>query len=218
MSGCKTLATCLVALTLFPVAANSKDTFENEPFDTFRLIDAEMTRLDSQLAQLKKSLRPGGQLSAKQRRLWVASARRMRATASSIQRLGKRMRSHYRAHHQKAGYRLFTALDLKAQALRHQLLSLERARGRVVAERASSRVEKSMLALVLQFDSMSGGYAAVHCEPQWWACAEVRSDRANDAPAVKWACVNTRRACAGLLGPQSPARVPHVVQRSPVSK
>jgi hypothetical protein len=223
MYGNKVFAICLVALTLAPVCAGEDNqAWENEPFETFRLIDSKLTLLDTQFAELKKSFYSGEHAPGTIRsRPWVAPARQMRATTASIQRLGRRLRLHYRAHHQKAGYRLFTSLDREAQTMRHQLLALERSRGRKAAKRFGNRTEKAMLALVMQFQGIAAGYAAVHCEPLQWACGELKSQSrsVNDvSAAVKWVCVNTRHACGGLVGPQSPTHVPHVVQRAPGAK
>ena len=220
MRGWKVLASCSVAIMLLPVAqGQSKGTTDNEPFETFRVIDSKLTLLDSQWGELRKSLQDDQRLKKKLRSPWVIPARNVRATVASIQRLGWRLRSRYRSQHQKAAYRLFTSLDLKAHTMRRQLLALEHSRRRVAAKRFEERAEKTMLALVMQFQGISAGYAALHCEPLQWACGEViSSGRVHDAPPVKWLCVNTKRRCHGLPGPQTPTSVPHVVQRAPAAK
>ncbi len=210
----------LLVLVIFGLAAVAGtsvcygEDFSNEPFESFRAIDAKLTLLDGQFAALKQCLaqrEPQGSA-----RGCLRETQDVRASLAAIERRSLKLRSHYRRRGQRLGYRLFSKLRTKAHATAGAVAGLKDAPTQYVRSRNLARVQKAMLATVLEFQAISGGYGAVHCDPTAWACGSLRrASRENRSEGVTWACVKQARACRGLLGPQTPDLAPQIVESTP---
>jgi hypothetical protein len=169
------------------------------------LLDAQFTSLDTQFHDLQQVLTSIP--STHTRRAWQLAARQMRATTSRISRVSYRMYSQYQTPSRHLRYRMFALLHRKAHVLHAGLVEVTRARSRKQARVASRKAQRAMLDLVLQYQAISGGYAAASCGAQKWNCGvEKNEPRTIGYPAlgVKWTCVPRAAACRGILGPRAP--------------
>lgn len=172
-------------------------------FESFHLLDAQFTRLDTQFQDLQHAVADDAP-HARMARDWQHAAREMRATTVEIRRLSDRWP--YRGR-RTLGHRMFGRLHSRARTLQARLLMLSRVRSRKLARREEVTVAKAMLDLVLQYQALSGGYAAATCHAGAWSCGVPKKEpRKVGYPAVgvKWTCVERLASCHGILGPRSP--------------
>ena len=187
--------------------AHRRPARSNEPFESFRLLDRRLTQLDQELRQATQVA-----VQSKHSRAWVKPARRARASALAVRSIGRRLRLRYGGTRRRFADRLFRPLEhsaaMTAADIRRALAAKTRARAVARLRAASSE----RLALVLHYQAVSGGYAALRCGGGEWACCEPK--RLEDpVPGVKaacnWGCARNRSACrAGVLGPRSAEPVP----------
>ena len=185
-------------------AADNPKTAPNV-FEAFHQLDEHFTALDTQFHDLQHALN-SGEPHTPVKRDWQHAARNMRDSTAQIRRITYRAYRPYRAHHALA-YRMFFRLHSRARVLQERLLVMSRARSKKVARREETNVAKAMLDLVLQYQAVSGGYAAATCNAGAWSCGVPKKEpRKVGYPAlgVKWTCVKQRASCHGILGPHSP--------------
>lgn len=187
----------------------------NEPFNSFRSLDAQLSLLDGQFSQLKSEAEKitkirGAKRRAKAYRNFRRSktVKEIRSTASSIRATTRMLGSNHRMRKSRYG-RVIT------RALRGRATSMKRALDRSVAARTSQQTKSSlqefsrtMLAFVMQFQAASGGYGALQCTPGYWTCCSPKKVQAKGAAALngcRWVCVKRPRRCrSGCLGPRTP--------------
>jgi hypothetical protein len=189
---------CSLWATTPPSRATAPDVFES-----FRVLDTQFTKLDTEFNDLQEGLASTTQKHAK--RAWPRAAREMQRTTAQISRISYRMYSHSRRRQLR--YRMFKLLHQRARLLRTRLAPIGRAPSRAVARRDSPKVQTAMLNLVLQYQAISGGYAAAHCDVGAWSCGVAKKQpRIVGYPSlgVKWMCVPRTNACKGILGPKTP--------------
>jgi hypothetical protein len=191
----------------------------NEPFSSFVKIDAKLTILNEQFTKLKANLSPESIPRPRSVTLnpdWKTMVREMQSTARSIQARSANVERHYRSERRQYGTRIFAALTRRAAAVRRQLRALNTAPGIASARAHTMKLDKAIVALVLQFQAVSGGYGAAHCDSGAWACCEPKQRQlGREAPtdlACKWVCVQQSNACTGFLGPRT--RLPEMPRRS----
>jgi hypothetical protein len=209
----------LLALLLFANssrAASSRPSASSKParldvFESFRVLDTHLTKLDGAFHDLQSSVAKK-QSTKTAKRAWQHGLREMRATTNNIDRVSYRMYVNQRRLGRRLGSRMFLSLRRKAQVLHRSLLQADRTMSRTAQRRAEQKVRKAMLDLVLQYQALSGGYSAAHCDAGAWSCGvEKKEPRTVGYPAVgvKWMCVPRVKSCPGILGPRTPMLVTH---------
>jgi hypothetical protein len=177
-------------------------------FESFRQLDRQFTNLDTQFKDLQESVRRG---KAESKRSWRQSARDVRKTTAHIEVVSARMYAHYRRSGRKFAYRNFAVLRGDARRLHARTLRISSAKSSEVARRETQLAKQAMLDLVLQYQALSGGYAAARCDAGAWVCGTPKPEpRRLDYPreGVRWTCVPRANACKGLLGPRAPKLAP----------
>ena len=173
-----------------------------EPFATFHLLDRQLSVLGQQSAALRKTIsspQSGNRKAA--RPAWPSAARPMAQTVTKIENLALRLRRRYRGKPFSA--RLFGRLQARAASVQSALKIVRSANSPARAGTAASEVEKRIVALGLQYNAITDGYAALHCAPGEWTCCEPkRQDEAETPAACRWTCTKQTRRCRGLVGPR----------------
>ncbi len=186
----------------------------NEPFTTFRQLDQVLTRMDSSNLDLNSEIKNAEKQIKRQRARTLYALRhskQMRALLISSQSLLKttaRAERLYSRHSQRYGRRLFRDLHAKAIKIRRTLVLESRATTLSNLKAEQQRFSSTLLPFVLQFQAISGGFAALRCDPGGWACCQPRvvKQSANaSARGCTWICATQVRACRyGCLGPRTP--------------
>jgi len=188
-------------------------------FESFRLLDVQFTKLDTEFHELQETTRSDSRSYTKY--AWRHAAREMDEATKQIRGSTFSMYSHYRGPQRRLGYRMFVLLHRRAQLLHTRLLPVIRAQRRAQARRDTLEVKNAMLDLVLQYQAISGGYAAAHCDAGAWSCGiSKREPRKDGYPNVelKWICVPRTKACRGILGPRTPAVAPQSLTADTLSR
>jgi hypothetical protein len=205
------LATVL-ALSVAASAATSRPmtTTRLDVFETFRLLDEQFSKLDGNYHDLQQAL--ATRESQKQaRKAWRRELRKMQQATTRIRQLSRRMYSQYRRPSRDLRYRMFEQLDQGSRRLNKQLIALQQQTSRNAVQKGNSKMRRAMLDLVLQYQALSGGYAATNCEAGAWSCGVAKDEpRRVGYPklGVKWTCAARRNSCHGILGPRTPALNP----------
>jgi hypothetical protein len=199
------LIAAVIVCMLVTVTAHAKATSRRNVtvVETFRTLDRHFTLLDAHLNDLEKRVNapPAKSKSAS----WRASARAMKHTTSRIERISAKMAAHYRKLSKLGAAEMFKHLQVKAKDLERELALVSKSKA--AARKRIPQVQKAALNLVLQFQAISSGYAAAHCDPGAWSCGVPKKEVAGPGLptiGVKWVCVNTARKCGGLLGFRTP--------------
>ena len=200
-------AVLLILAGCSPVSASThhRSSAHLDVFESFRLLDTQFTKLDAEFRTLQESMTNSGRRTGV-KRPWRDAARQMRDTTAHIERLSTRMTARYRRSKRKLGYHMFLLLRRDAQQLHARLVPIVAAPSQARARRESLEARRRMLDLVLQYQAISGGYAAAQCDAGEWTCGNEKSEpRSVGYPriGVKWVCVKRAAACKGILG--SPA-------------
>jgi hypothetical protein len=177
-------------------------------FETFRQLDRQFTDLDKQFKELQESVARG---KPKSNRRWRRSARDVRKTTAHIEVVSYRMYARYRRSGRRFAYRNFAQLRHDARRLHVMALRISAAKSGTAARRETRLARRAMLDLVLQYQALSGGYAAARCDAGAWVCGTPKPEpRRVDYPksSVRWTCVPRANACKGLLGPRAPQLTP----------
>jgi hypothetical protein len=177
---------------------------------TFRTLDKHFTILDAHLQDLQKGINAPATQKKAGGRSWRTVTKQMRRTTLRIERISSSAATRYRRQRNRTGTKMFGSLHVRAKTLNRHLLSLSKAPSRDNARKSIPRVQQAVLNLVLQFQVMSGGYAATRCDPGTWSCGVPKQEL--DQPGypkvgVKWTCVKRAKGCGGMLGAWTPPLV-----------
>jgi hypothetical protein len=215
----KWLATFLViypAGLLHAAEPPRSTTAPGEPFASFRILDSQLFLLDAQFHQLKSDGESIQKLrSAKERRRAYHELRRskalreIRSTAGSIRMSTHALRSQERIRRSPYGRVAFRGLDRRALAMKRSLQALATAKNARQTRTRLKGVSRAMIALVLHYQAVSGGYGALRCGPGGWTCCHPKPVQAKGKPALngcRWVCVEKAARCrSGCLGPRTPS-------------
>jgi hypothetical protein len=197
------LLVCLCAIVclvrLLPAASKRA---EEEPFRTFALIDSRLSELAKQQQALKQALAARNPRSGD--RPWTAPALGAQQAAESIRLLGTTQQKRYARLKQSFGIRAFRQLAEDAAAVKEVAVRLKDTQEQKQAASENTDLEKRTLALVLQYQAITGGYGAAHCSPVQRPCCLPKEDGTQGgAVACSWKCVSSAAACSqGFTGPR----------------
>ena len=166
-----------------------------EPSYSFALLDKKLTLLSQEQLALTNA-------EARSRRL---PARSMERTVASIVQTAARLQFLYARRRQPFGARMFRLLRSRAEAVHKAVNSLAVADNSRARQTELRAVNSRILALVIQFQAVSGGYSALRCAPREWTCCSPkrRQDlRPGESMACRWMCVSKARSCTGFRGPR----------------
>jgi hypothetical protein len=187
------------ASTLMERSRASKTHAGSEPFATFHLLDRQLSLLGRQSAVLQKTVsspQPGNLKAAK---TWRKAATDMGQTVNRIEKLAHNLQRRYRG--KPFARRLFGRLSAHAASVQSALRVVRSADSPVRARAAASEVDKGIVSLSLQYNAITGGYAALHCAPGEWTCCEPkRQGEASSPDACRWLCTKKAQRCRGFVG------------------
>jgi hypothetical protein len=177
-----------------------------EPFATFHLLDRQLSVLGQQSAALQKAVSSPQLGNVKTTgRAWRSASTRMGQTVATIENLALRMQRRYRG--KRFATRLFGRLRARAASVQSALKVVRSADSPAHAGPAASEVDKHIVVLGLQYNAITGGYAALHCAPGEWTCCEPkRQSEGAPADACRWICTRQAQRCRGFLGPRAARR------------
>lgn len=189
---------------------HSSKSSSEEPFLSFRMLDAKLTLLTDQQDALKAAFTPvqsgSGSIAAPSQRRTTAS-RSMYFTAAGIERIAGGLEHLYEGRHQRFGVQMFRIMRIKAQEVQGGVNAVARAQTRSALDLATKRLDERIVSLVVQFQAASGGYGAARCSPGAWACCEPKRSKdllQSEQVACMWGCVPKAESCTGFLGPRRP--------------
>jgi hypothetical protein len=188
----------------------------NEPFASFSLLDAKLTEIDRAFGKFKEEAGRASKMPKKRTALKALhaakSVRDLRASVADLQKITARLRSRY--SRQRYAQRISSALDRKAVALRKRMLSLASATTWSATFAAERKFDTALLSFVLQYQAMSGGYAALACSPGDWTCCQPKNVSVKAGTPVHgctWLCAKKASNCReGCLGPRIPVAPAHL--------
>jgi hypothetical protein len=199
------LSTTLVATPKrIPHSANASN---EEPFRSFRMLDAKLTLLAHQQEAVSAAFNPAQMGSRSEA---ANSGRRttysnMNSTAAGIVLIAGELERLYQRRHQPFGVQMFRTLRVRAEEVQRGVSAVAKAQTRSAAESAAKMLGEGMVSLVVQFQAASGGYGAVRCSPGAWTCCEPKRSKdllQSEPVACMWGCVGTAQTCTGFLGPR----------------
>jgi hypothetical protein len=188
-----------------PHTANASS---DEPFRSFRALDAQLTILTNQLDALKKTDFDPGQTGS---RSTAALAERtkifkdMSTTAAGFGTIAGRLERLYERRHQPFGVKTFKMIRLKAKQVQRDVNAVAKSQTRTALDLATKLLDEGVVSLVLQFQAAAGGYGAVRCSPGAWTCCEPKRSKdllQSEQVACMWGCVRRAQSCTGFLGPR----------------
>jgi hypothetical protein len=186
---------------------HSSKASSEEPFRSFRILDAKLTLLAHQQEALNAALNPvqGGSRSEEtnsERR--TAASSNMNSTAAGIVLVAGGLERLYQRRHQPFGVEMFRITRIKAQEVWRGVNAVAKAQTRSALDLATKRLDERIVSLVVQFQAASGGYGAARCSPDTWTCCEPKRSKdllQSEQVACMWGCVATAESCTGFLGP-----------------
>ena len=186
----------------------------DQPFSTFRQIDALLTRLDHDTTVLRVRTRAAAKLRNRKRRAHALRAAQQSAemrdllrSSRSLVEVSRRSEAVYMARRKRYGTLLFRDLHRKAVAIHAPIRSAPRQRTLAAFQHQQRRISSSMLSFVMQFQAVSGGYGALACRPGGWSCCQPRlvKEGGREVRGCTWTCASKTAACkGGCLGPKTP--------------
>jgi hypothetical protein len=186
---------------------HSSKASSEEPFRSFRMLDAKLTLLTDQQDALKAAFSPvhsgSGSIAAPSQRRTTAS-RSMNFTAAGIGRIAGGLEHLYKGRHQRFGVQMFRIMRIKAQEVQRGVNAVAKAQTRSALDLATKRLDERIVSLVVQFQAASGGYGAARCSPGTWTCCEPKRSKdllQSEQVACMWGCVPKAESCTGFLGP-----------------
>ena len=188
----------VLLLALVPCCASAgmlRDTGKpvEEPFDSFRTMDSELSVLQKQFTEVRRGLQMGAPAETKQ---WADAIHATAQTASSIEAIARKLKVRYLRSRQKFGAKVFRQLELRASSTRRHIMRLESSTGTVAKTKAADNASASILKLIQQYQAVSAGYENSHCSRGKWACClPRRSAGPGSTPGCKWECVQKRARC-----------------------
>ena len=199
------LSTTLVAAP--KQTRHSSKASSEEPFRSFRMLDAKLTLLAHQQETLNAALNPvqGGSRSeaAHSERRTTASSN-MNSTAAAIALVAGGLERLYQRRHQSFGVEVFRLMRIKAQEVQRGVNAVAKAQTRGTLDLATKRLDERIMSLIVQFQAASGGYGAARCSPGAWTCCEPNRSKdllQSEQVACMWGCVPQAESCSGFLGP-----------------
>jgi len=187
----------------------------DEPFSTFEEIDRELSTIDREKQKLQAQLVRAEKMRSQARRVRTANALRRSQALRNLLRSSRRLvavttkgEALYEKRKQRYGARLFRDLRMRTNAMRNPLLQ-EQGQSTLDGFKYEHRLfSQKLLALITQFQAVSGGYGALACDPGGWACCQPRTVKPDGRTQIRgcaWACASVARKClGGCLGPQTP--------------
>jgi len=180
---------------------------KEEPFRSFRMLDAKLTLLAHQQEALSAAFNPAQMGSRSEA---ANSGRRttfsnINSTAAGIVVVAGELERLYQRRHQPFGVQMFRALRTRAEEVQRGVSAVAKAQTRSAAESAAKRLDEGIVSLVVQFQAASGGYGAARCSPGAWTCCEPKRSKdllQSEQVACMWGCVKTAQTCTGFLGPR----------------
>jgi hypothetical protein len=219
-------ATLVAAPQAMPKKPHTPKASSDEPFRSFQILDAQLTRLTKQSDALKASLTPGqtgseGTVARSRRtkdrtdatKARTENFRSMNMTAAGIGSISARLERLYQRRHQSFGVKTFRIMRVRAKDVQQDISAVGKAQTPGALDLATKRLDEGIVSLVLQFQAASGGYGAVRCTPGAWTCCEPKRSKdllQSEPVACMWKCVPRTNKCTGFLGPRirRPAVVP----------
>lgn len=197
-----TVAAFSTTLAATPQSAqhNTKASSE-EPFRSFRMLDAKLSLLTNQQDALKATFNPASSSASRQ----TEAAGRMNSTAAEIGSIARRLERLYEGRHQRFGVQTFRLIRIKAQETQRDLSAVTKAQTGGALDLAIKRLDERVVSLVVQFQAVSGGYGAVRCSPDTWTCCQPKRSKdplQSEEMACMWRCVPRADSCTGFLGPR----------------
>jgi hypothetical protein len=177
-----------------------------EPFDSFRAMDSELSALQKQFTEVRRGLQIGSPVETKQ---WADAIHASAQAASSIETIARKLKVRYLRSRQKFGANVFRELELRASSTRRDIMRLESSSGKIAKTKAADDASASILKLIQQYQAVSAGYESSHCNRGKWACCQPRKSASpGSTPGCKWECVQKRARCRkGFLA--TPLSRPH---------
>jgi hypothetical protein len=186
----------------------------DQPFSTFRQIDALLTRLDHDSLVLRSRTRAATKLRNHKKRVHALRAaqqspemRDLLRSSKNLLEVSRRSEAVYKKTRKRYGMLLFRDLHHKALAIRAPIRRVRRQATLAGFQRQQRRLSSSMLSFVMQFQAVSGGYGALACRPGGWSCCQPRlvKDGEREVRGCTWICASKIAACkGGCLGPKTP--------------
>jgi hypothetical protein len=210
----KLLTAWFAAAALLSPAAASKQTphsttaVSEEPFRSFRTLDAKLTLLTNQQDALKaaSSLTDSDSgAAAEQITRRKKASQSMNVTAAEIGRLAEALERLYERRNQSFGVQMFKLMRIKAGKVQTGVNSMANAQTRSTLDRATKSLDAQILSLVAQFQAASGGYGSARCDAGAWTCCEPKRSKDSspaEQTACMWVCVPKPRSCTGFTGPR----------------
>jgi hypothetical protein len=171
-----------------------------EPIYSFGLLDRYLTALEK---QEKTFVEAEGSNRAN-------AAQSMQRTLRAVERTAFRLQAFYLRRNERFGIRSFRILGRRASSARGALKAFEVARTQPARESALKGFDTRVLALVTQFQAISGGLNGLRCDLRQWTCCSPkrkRDLRSGESLACHWICVSKAQACDGFRGPRVSAHV-----------
>jgi hypothetical protein len=201
-------AALLSSVTLSKQMPQNTTATSEEPFRSFRILDAKLTLLTTQQDALKVAFSltesdPGaatGQITRRKK-----ASRSMNTTAAEIERLAGGLERLYERRHQSFGVKMFREMRIDAENVQSGVNSMAKAQAPSAIDRATRMLDQRILSLVAQFRAASGGYGATRCEAGAWTCCEPKRSKdptQAEQTACMWVCVPGPRSCTGFTGPR----------------
>lgn len=173
-----------------------------EPFTTFHRLDRQISVLGKQSAALQKTATAPQLDQRGADPPWHSLAGQMGHTATIIDRLTLSLKHRYRKH--AFATRLFGRLHKRTVSLKSSLRAVRSADTPDRASAAAATVDKRIVALGLQYNAITAGYAALQCSPGEWTCCEPkRQEKAEKPDACRWVCTKQAHSCRGFVGPRA---------------
>jgi hypothetical protein len=202
-----TVAALSTTLVAAPEPTSRKtEASSEEPFHSFRELDAKLTLLTNQQDALKRAFNPvqsGASIAAPSPGRTKAT-RSMNSTAAGIGSVARRLERLYEGRHQRFGVQVFQAIRIKAEDVQRGVNAVAGAKTRSALDIAINRLDERIVSLVMQFQAASGGYGAARCSPGAWTCCEPKRSKdllQSEPLACMWRCVASAEGCTGFLGP-----------------
>ena len=186
---------------------HSSEAPTEEPFRSFRLLDAKLTVLTHQQDALKTASSPQAGSESIKTPSWRrrTACRSMNFTAAGIGQIAGGLEHLYDVRHRRFGVQIFGNIRAKAQDVQLAVNNVARAQTRSALDLATKRLDERIVSLVVQFQAASGGYGATRCPPSAWTCCEPKRSKdilQSEVLACIWGCARTSQTCTGFLGPR----------------
>src|SRR5437588_12060096 len=200
------LMVAALSTTLAPApqpAQHNRKASSEEPFRSFRMLDAKLSILTNQQDALKAAFNPASGSASSARR--TEAARSMSSATAEVGRIARRLERLYEGRHQRFGVQTFRLIRIKAQKVQRDLGAVTKAQTGGARDLAMKRLDERVVSLVVHFEAVSGGYGAVRCSPDAWTCCQPKRSKdplQSEQIACMWGCVPRADSCTGFLGPR----------------